>query len=136
MGRVYLPKEDRRRFGYSDADLNGRITNTAFLNLMQFEVERTRTFLESVFPLADALAGRLRIEIELFGRGGLRVLERIEANGFRVWDKRPVISKWDIARMFLSTIGRALVRPFRHRQSRPEVVVIGSDSSDAVEPKP
>ena len=42
IGRVYLPEEDRRRFGYTDADLAARRLQPAFVRLMRFEVERTR----------------------------------------------------------------------------------------------
>ena len=129
MGRVYLPKEDRGQFGYSDDELNGRVTNDAFLNLMQFEVERTRPLLESVFPLARQLSGRLQIEIELFGRGGLRILDRIEEIGFRVWDQRPVISKWDIARLLVAAVASKV----RHGIQRWQ---FGSGHPEAAEPKP
>src|SRR5438128_3089523 len=40
IGRVYLPAEDRRRFGYTDADLRARRFNPAFASLMRFEVDR------------------------------------------------------------------------------------------------
>src|SRR5207237_6158083 len=40
IGRVYLPAEDRRRFGYADADLDARRFNAAFAALMRFEVDR------------------------------------------------------------------------------------------------
>src|SRR5205085_1498824 len=43
IDRVYLPAEDRQRFGYSDGDLEQRRFNPAFASLMRFEVERTRT---------------------------------------------------------------------------------------------
>ena len=34
IGRVYLPRESRLRFGYSDDDLANRVTNTPFVELM------------------------------------------------------------------------------------------------------
>ena len=40
IGRVYLPEEDRRRFGYGDDDLAARRFTPAFAALMRFEVER------------------------------------------------------------------------------------------------
>ena len=39
-GRVYIPRETRRRFGYTDSDLANRVTNEPFLETMRFEVER------------------------------------------------------------------------------------------------
>lgn len=108
IGRVYLPKEDRDQFGYSDDDLISRVTNDAFLGLMKFEVDRSRDFLAHAFPLAERMPGRLQIEIELFGRGGLRILDRIERIGYHVWDQRPVVTKWDFMGMFCSSFVRAV----------------------------
>ena len=42
IGRVYLPRESRLQFGYSDEDLEHRRTNEAFIELMRFEVARAR----------------------------------------------------------------------------------------------
>lgn len=41
-GRVYLPREDLRRFGVTDAELETRRTTPAFLELIHFEIERAR----------------------------------------------------------------------------------------------
>ena len=70
IGRVYLPREDRLRFGYSDDDLRQRVTNEAFLELMRFEVDRARRFLLDGLPLAGRMPGRLRVDIELFAGAG------------------------------------------------------------------
>lgn len=112
IGRVYLPREDCVRFGYAWDDLQRRVTNPAFLELMQFEIDRARDFLRPwkadepsplrQFPL------RIRVDIDLFARGGLKILDRIEAIEYRVWDRRPVVTKWDVAKLFLGCLGRAL----------------------------
>src|SRR5579872_4656802 len=122
IGRVYLPQEDRRRFGYSADDLRGRMANGPFLELMEFEVARTRRWLrpwrdETLCELAP-FPVRLRAVIELFARGGERILDRIEAIGYRVWDTRPVVTKRDVAWMILGCLGqivkRQILRLTRH----------------------
>ena len=100
IGRCYFPRADRVQCGYCDADLAGRVTNPAFLTLMKLEVDRAREFLKSGLPLVAVLPPKLRIDIELFARGGLQVLDKIEGQGYRVWDHRPKVSKWDVARLF------------------------------------
>ena len=40
-GRIYLPREDRALFGYTDDQLHRNDYNDAFRKLMQFEVDRT-----------------------------------------------------------------------------------------------
>lgn len=110
IGRTYLPLADCERFGYSQQDLVGRITNGAFLELMRFEVERAREMLLAVRELAPRLRGRLQVVIELFGEGGLKVCDRVAEIGYRVWEQRPVVTKWDAASLLLRCLGRALGR--------------------------
>jgi squalene synthase HpnC len=116
IGRVYLPRKSRLRFGYTDNDLANRVTNAPFVELMQFEVARARHYLSAGWPLVDVLPGRLRLDIDLFVRGGLRTLDRIERIGYRVWQTRPVLTKLDIARLVFGS----LVRRSRLRMASPE----------------
>src|SRR5262249_17163407 len=51
IGRVYLPAEDRERFGVSDADLLARRTTPGFIELMRFEVARARELFHRGTPL-------------------------------------------------------------------------------------
>jgi squalene synthase HpnC len=106
IGRVYLPREDRERFGYDRAMLEGRVTNSPFLDLMRFEVDRAKGLLNAGLPLADALPGHLQIDIELFARGGLAILTEVERIGYRVWDQRPVLSKAQFAKLATSCLWR------------------------------
>ena len=95
-GRVYLPREDRERFGYTDEALRTRLTNRAFIDLMQFQATRARDYLTAGLPLVEKMSGRMQIVMELFAQGGLRILDRIESIGYRVWDFRPVLTKRDV----------------------------------------
>ncbi|MBC8114328.1 MAG: squalene synthase HpnC [Candidatus Saccharimonas sp.] len=108
IGRIYLPREDYERLGYRREDFDARVTNPAFLELMRFEVARARTFLTNGLPLIEHLPGRLQVDIDLFARGGLRILERIEAIGYRVWETRPKVTKWDAIRLLGGSLWRRL----------------------------
>ncbi|MFO1092721.1 MAG: squalene synthase HpnC [Planctomycetaceae bacterium] len=110
IGRVYLPREDRERFGYSDTELAARTTNAAFLKLMEFEVQRARGLLLAGRPLIGAMPGRLQVDIDLFISGGLAILGEIERIGFRVWERRPVVTKARVGRLFLGAVLRGMVR--------------------------
>ncbi|MGE5192457.1 MAG: phytoene/squalene synthase family protein, partial [Deltaproteobacteria bacterium] len=117
IGRVYLPEADCRRFGYSRDDLRARLTNPPFLELMKFEVERARQWLA---PWKDRMLSELRpfplriqVDIELFARGGERILDRIAGIGYRVWDERPVVTKGDVLRLFLGCLWRGVKRRIR-----------------------
>ena len=120
IGRIYLPLEDLRRFGYSRDNLQQRITNDAFLELMRFEVARARQWLspwqDASLPELAPFPWRLQVDIELFARGGERILDRIAGIGYCVWHKRPVVTKKDVAGLFLGCLRRALSRVFRGRK--------------------
>jgi squalene synthase HpnC len=97
IGRVYLPAEDCRRFGYSQEDLAARRFTPAFADLMAFEVARARGLIHDGLPLVALMPADVRMDIELFARGGLAILDRIAAQGFDVWRQRPTLRKWDKA---------------------------------------
>jgi squalene synthase HpnC len=94
IGRVYLPEEDRQRFGYDDDDLEQRRFTPAFVELLRFEVERARDLFYRGFPLVERMPAAVRPDIELFIRGGLAILREIERCGYNVWARRPVVGKW------------------------------------------
>ncbi len=119
IGRVYLPKEDREAFGYPDADLRALRFTPAFADLLRFEVERARDFLRSGRDLVGRMPGRLAVDVDLFSRGGLAILDRIEARGFDVLSSRPEVGK--LAKVGL--LARALLaRPGRDRARAPLAV--------------
>jgi squalene synthase HpnC len=113
IGRVYLPREDRQRFGYSDNDLEQRRTTPQFHALMQFQVQRAREFLLAGRPLVATMPGRLQIDIDMFVRGGLQILGEIEAIDCDVWSTRPIVSKWTFASLFARSLGATAVRRVR-----------------------
>jgi squalene synthase HpnC len=105
-GRVYLPAEDRHRFGYTDEDLEERRYTAGFVALMKFQVERTRQFFERGRPLLTLLPRRPRMNVELFLRGGEAVLDGIERVKYDVWTTRPVVTKWQkVKLMGLAMLG-------------------------------
>jgi squalene synthase HpnC len=93
IGRVYLPREDRERFGYPDADLFARRFTPEFAALLKFEVERARDMLARGRALVPRIPRALAVDVDLFSRGGLAILDRIEKQGFDVFRSRPKLSK-------------------------------------------
>jgi squalene synthase HpnC len=108
IGRVYLPEEDRQRFRYTEADLDNRRYTAGFTELMRFEVERTRDLFYRGLPLLDRVAVEMQPDIELFIRGGLGVLRKIERRGYNVWSARPALAKWEKAALVGATFVRRL----------------------------
>jgi squalene synthase HpnC len=93
IGRIYLPIEDRQAFGYPENDLRSLRFTPEFAALLRFEVERTRELFERGRPLIERMPKSLAIDVDLFSRGGLAILDRIEAQGFDVLSHRPKLGK-------------------------------------------
>jgi squalene synthase HpnC len=104
IGRIYLPRADRVHFGCSESDLRSLRFTPAFANLMEFEVERARALFAQGRPLVSRVPRELAVDIDVFSRGGLAILDRIEARGFDVLSARPVLSRWTK----LLLLGRAI----------------------------
>ena len=111
IGRTYLPREDRLRFGFTEEQRQLRRTTPEFRELMRFEVDRAREFLQAGLPLVSAVPSWLQIEIDLFIHGGLQVLLEIETMRYQVWEARPRVSRWAIAHLFI----RSLIRRAKRR---------------------
>jgi len=115
IGRVYLPADDRLRFGYADADLDARRFTPAFADLMRFEVDRTRRLFEQGLPLIELVPRDVQADIELFARGGLGILGKIEEIGYDVWRIRPVLRKWEKLKLVGGVWWRNWTRRFWRR---------------------
>jgi squalene synthase HpnC len=110
IGRVYLPREDRERFGYTDDDLAARRFTPAFAELMRFEVERTRRLFSHGLPLIERMPEAMQADIELFVQGGLAILHKIERQNYNVWTQRPALGKWDKGLLLAGALWRRLRR--------------------------
>jgi squalene synthase HpnC len=91
--RVYIPLEDIARFGYTEELLFARRFTPEFAALMKFEVERARTLFDEGIKLCGLVDRRVRLDIEMFTRGGLEVLRLIEKQSYDVLSRRPSVSK-------------------------------------------
>ena len=93
VGRIYLPLEDLRKFGVTEADLLSGDAGDSFGALMRFEAARTRAlFAEAnrALPAEDAVALR---PAEIMRAIYEKILSRMQADGFRVFQKRYRLSK-------------------------------------------
>jgi len=86
LGRIYLPAEDRRRFGVTELAR----PNEPLRALMAFEAQRARGLLDAGEPLGRALRGRLGRAVTLFARGGAAALDQLDQLGYDVFTQRPV----------------------------------------------
>jgi len=108
IGRIYLPEEDRRRFGVTEDDLLARRITPGFVELMRLEVERARELFHRGTPLMAKLPADVRPDIQLFQRGGLAILRKIERDGYQVLAQRPGLTKWEKAALLGGAVWRRL----------------------------
>ena len=87
-GRVYLPQEDLRRFGYSEAMLADGVVNDAFVDLMRFEIARARAFYASADAGIPYITPECRLPVRLARVLYARILDKIEQNGYDVFTRR------------------------------------------------
>ncbi|HEY2842712.1 MAG TPA: squalene synthase HpnC [Bryobacteraceae bacterium] len=104
--RVYLPLDLLAAHGYPLEALLARRFDQRFRGAMQEAVKVTRELFLKGLPLADAVDRRLAIDLDLFSRGGLRVLDKIERQDYDVLGSRPAISKVERVGLLLGAIKR------------------------------
>jgi squalene synthase HpnC len=94
LGRIYLPAEDRRRFGDPPLDR----PSDELRVLLAFESARAAELLAAGEVLRARIGGRLGRAVALFARGGLAALDALEAAGWDVFTQRPKPSRARLAR--------------------------------------
>jgi phytoene/squalene synthetase len=61
--------------------------------MMKFEVERARDWFRQGLPLVGKVDRELAVDLDLFSRGGMEILNAIEKQDYAVLGNRPAISK-------------------------------------------
>jgi phytoene synthase len=91
-GRIYLPLDELRRFGYSEDDLlRGRYTRP-YLELMRFQADRTHAYFRAARAALPRADRRRLLAAEIMGVIYRALLREIEARQFRVFDRRVRLS--------------------------------------------
>ena len=110
IGRCYLPTERLSRHGAGIEETTREITSPGLAAAIGEQSAEARQLLEAAAPLAGRLPLRLGIAIDLFRRGGLAILDRVDAVGGCVLERRPKVGKRDaavaLARSVAARVGR------------------------------
>ena len=94
LGRIYLPHEDRERFGSPALDR----PSDELRALLRFEAERAAALLRAGDLLRARIGGRLGRAVGLFARGGLAALDALERADWDLFTQRPKPSRARLAR--------------------------------------
>lgn len=109
--RVYIPLDVIARHGYSVEALFARRFEDRFREVMKDSIAVARDLFLKGLPLAGQVDRRLAIDLELFSRGGLKILEKIEQQDYNVLRARPKISKVERVGLLLGALTRRVFSP-------------------------
>lgn len=89
-GRIYLPLEDLRAFGYTEEDLMANRYNLPFIELMRYETRRAREFYGKARAALRPDERKTMFAAEIMDAIYYRMLEKIELNEFNVFTKKKI----------------------------------------------
>jgi squalene synthase HpnC len=113
-GRIYIPLDAAAAQGLTENDIVERRFDDRYVLLMKNLIARTRELFAEGMPLAQMVDGRLSIDLAMFSRGGVAVLDAIESMGYDTLHHRPSISKPKQAGL----LGRAILAHLVGRDSK------------------
>jgi phytoene synthase len=103
-GRIYLPQDEMAHHGVTERHLCDKLCDDAWRALMAFQVSRTRKLMLSGEKLGRTLPGRVGLEVRATVQGGLRILGKLEAAGYDVFRRRPVLKLLDWPLVLLKAV--------------------------------
>ncbi|MBI3406596.1 MAG: squalene synthase HpnC [Acidobacteria bacterium] len=115
--RIYIPLDLLHAHGLSEEDLFARKFRPEYVPLMKELIARTRGLFDAGLPLAEKVSPELRLDIELFSRGGVAVLDAIENIGYNTIERRPTISRAAQVRLLGRALLSRLFRPFHSSEN-------------------
>jgi squalene synthase HpnC len=104
--RVYFPLDVLAKHGCPLGNVLERKFDPQFAAAMKEGVEVARGLFLKGLPLIGKVDRRLSIDLDLFSRGGMKVLEKIERQGYNVLGERPAVSKVERVGLLLGAVTR------------------------------
>ncbi|MDR8391832.1 squalene/phytoene synthase family protein [Aliifodinibius sp. S!AR15-10] len=90
--RIYLPKEELEQFGITEEALFDHRIDDSFIAFMQFQIERARKYYRSTDNGIEMLEKDSRLPVYLASFNYGRILDKIEENGYNVFEKRAYLN--------------------------------------------
>ena len=92
LGRVYLPEDERDRFGVSEADIAAGRTGPEWRELMDLQAERAESLLAEGLGLLVLLDRRSALCVRTFAGVYRGLLVQMRAHEYDVFSRRPQLS--------------------------------------------
>ena len=102
--RVYLPLDEMAHFRVSEGHIDQALSDAAWHELITFQMDRSRSMMLSGAPLGRALEGRFGLEIRVTIKGGLAILDKLEAANCDMFRHRPILRWHDWPFLFLRAL--------------------------------
>jgi 15-cis-phytoene synthase len=110
-GRIYLPLNELAMFGYSEQALRNLTYNDSFVRLMQFQAERAHAFFREAKRLLPDEDRRSMVAAEGMGAIYFALLQRMENDRFRLFEKPYRLNRIEKAMTMLGAIVANSLRP-------------------------
>jgi squalene synthase HpnC len=104
-GRIYIPLDRAVAHGLSEQEIVEKKFDPRYVALMKELIEYTRGLFWKGMPLSKMVEGKLSVDLAMFSRGGMAVLDAIESMGYDTLNRRPAVSKAKQVRL----LGRTLI---------------------------
>lgn len=114
QNRIYLPREDFERFGYTPDDLRRGVRDDRFRRLMRFEIERAEKYYADGAELVHSLSPdgkRIFGSMVAVYRALLDEIKRLDGDvltrrvRLSTWQKMRIASRWFLSRPTLDAAG-------------------------------
>lgn len=105
--RIYVPREEMRLFGVSEADLFARVHNGSVRKLIEFQIDRAESYFRAAEPLLRELSFDARFPVLLMGGVYATVLAKLRKDPLMVIRKRLSLTVFQKALV----VGARVLRP-------------------------
>ncbi|VAX33553.1 Phytoene synthase [hydrothermal vent metagenome] len=102
--RIYLPLNEIKAAGYSEAELIAKVKNEAFLKMMAFQCKRVRGYFDEAAYLIPMVESDSRVAVSLMRNVYVALIDRIEKKPFEVLDTQIRLSLADRAKVVTQTL--------------------------------
>ncbi len=93
--RVYIPREELRRFGVAEQELVARVESDRMRRLIEFQIERAESYFRAAEPLLAELSADARFPVILMGGVYATVLARLRKDPLLVLRRRLSLSRFE-----------------------------------------
>ncbi len=132
-GRIYIPLDALAEHGLTEADIVAGKFDARYVALMKSLIARTRDLFHAGLPLAQTVEPFLRVDLEMFSKGGLAILDAIESSGYNTLAHRPALTKWTQVRLLAGALAS---RVFSRRAELPDGAPAATPSEPGCEVRP